>query len=224
MDLPNFSELSKTLMLILFFALTCTFFGSMWIDYLYPKALQRDSLSFPEQIQQRARFRKPALFLALLIFFSKAWSMTAMPALPYVIIATSFLLLMTVTDFEQQVILDEMVVAFALLGLCYVFHLQLPLANHLLASIGGGLFFLFLAFISKGALGGGDIKLIAALGLWLGWKSLLSVIIYGAIAGGVAALFLLITKQKSRHSYFAYGPYFALSGVGILLGWIRLLF
>ena len=101
-----------------------------------------------------------------------------MPALPYVILAISLLLLMTVTDFEQQVILDEMVFAFALLGLCYVFHLQLPLTDHLLASIGGGLLFLFLAIVSKGALGGGDIKLIAALGLWLGWKSLLSVILY----------------------------------------------
>ena len=224
MDLPNFSEILKALLLILFFALTCTFFGSMWIEYLYPKALQRGSLSFPEQIKQRARFRKPVLFLALLILFSKAWSMTAMPALPYVIIAISFLLLMTVTDFEQQVILDEMVVTFALLGLCYVFHLQLPLADHLLASIGGGMFFLFLAFISKGALGGGDIKLISALGLWLGWKSLLSVVLYGAIAGGIAASFLLITKKIKRKQFLAYGPYFALSAIGLMLKLLRTLF
>ena len=224
MDLPNFSEISKALLLILFLALTFTFFGSMWIEYLYLKALQRGSLSFPEQIKQRARFRKPALFLALLLFFSKAWSMTAMPTLPYVFIAISFLLLMTVTDFEQQVILDEMVVAFALLGLCYVFHLQLPLADHLLASIGGGLFFLFLAFISKGALGGGDIKLISALGLWLGWKSLLSVVLYGAIAGGVAASFLLITKKIKRKQFLAYGPYFALSAIGLMLNLLRTLF
>lgn len=224
MDLPNFSELSKTLMLILFFALTCTFFGSMWIDDLYPKALQRDSLSFPEQIQQRARFRKPALFLALLIFFSKAWSMTAMPARPYIIFAISLLLLMTITDFEQQVILDEMIVAFALLGLCYVFHLQLSLKDHLLASLGGGCFFLFLAFISKGALGGGDIKLIAALGLWLGSKALMSVIIYGAIIGGIAALFLILVKKTKRKQFIAYGPYYALSAVVVLLKLLRILF
>ena len=224
MDLPNFSEILKTFLMILLFALTCTFFGSMWIDYLYPKALQRDSLSFPEQIQQRARFRKPALFLALLFFFSKAWSMITVPELPYIIIAISLLLLMTVTDFEQQVILDEMVLTFALLGLCYVFHLQLPLTNHLLASIGGGLFFLFLAFISKGALGGGDIKLIAALGLWLGIKALLTVVIYGAIAGGIAALLLMLCRIIKRTQYIAYGPYFALSAVGIMLKWLRVLF
>ena len=224
MDLPNFSELSKPLMLILFFALTCTFFGSMWIEYLYPKALQRDSLSFPEQIQQRTRFRKPALFLALLFFFSKAWSMITVPALPYIILAICLLLLMTITDFEQQVILDEMIVAFALLGICYVFHLQLSLKDHLLASLGGGLFFLFLAFISKGALGGGDIKLIATLGLWLGSKALMSVIIYGAIIGGIAALFLILVKKTKRKQFIAYGPYYALSAVVVLLKLLRILF
>jgi leader peptidase (prepilin peptidase)/N-methyltransferase len=224
MDLLNSSEISNTGFPILLFALVCTFSGSMWINYLYPKALQRDSLSFPEQIQQRGRFRKPALFLALLFFFSKAWSMTAMPALPYIVIAISLLLLMTITDFEQQVILDEMIVAFALSGLCYVFHLQLSLKDHLLASLGGGCFFLFLAFISKGALGGGDIKLIAALGLWLGWRSLLSVILYGAIAGGIAALILLLTKKIKRKQFLAYGPYFALSAIGLMLQLLRGLF
>ncbi|MBQ7674206.1 MAG: prepilin peptidase, partial [Alphaproteobacteria bacterium] len=110
------------------------------------------------------------------------------------------------------------------LGLCYVFHLQLPLTNHLLASIGGGFFFLFLAFISKGALGGGDIKLIAALGLWLGIKALLTVVIYGAIAGGIAALLLMLCRIIKRTQYIAYGPYFALSAVGIMLKWLRVLF
>lgn len=224
MDLLIFLEIIKTHLPILLFALACTFFGSMWIDYLYSKALQRDILSFPEQLQQRARFRKPTLFLALLLFFSKAWNMITIPALPYIIIAISFLLLMTVTDFEQQVILDEMVFIFALLGLCYVFHLQLSLTDHLLASIGGGFFFLLLAFISKGALGGGDIKLIAALGLWLGWKALLSVILYGAIAGGIAALILLLLQKIKRKQFLAYGPYFALSAIGIMLKLLRTLF
>lgn len=224
MDLSNYSETFKILLPILLFALILTFSGSLWIDYLYPKALQRGSLSFPEQIQQRAKFRKPALFLAFLLFFSKAWSITTLPALPYIIIAISLLLWMTITDFEQQVILNEMVSVFALVGLCYVFHLQLPLTEHLLAAIGGGFFFLLLAFISKGALGGGDIKLIAALGLWLGWKSLLSVILYGAIAGGVAAFVLLLTKKIERKQFLAYGPYFALSAIGIMLKLLRTLF
>ena len=128
---------------------------------------------------------------------------------------------MTITDFEQQVILNEMVFVFALFGLCHTLHLQLSLQDHLLAALGGGLLFLFLAFISKGAMGGGDIKLIAALGLWLGIKALITVIIYGAIAGGIAALLLLLSKKVKRKQYLAYGPYFAISAICILLNLLR---
>ena len=144
-----------------------------------------------------------------------------MPTLLYLLVAISLLLFMTITDFEQQVILNEMVFVFALFGLCYTLHLQLSLQDHLLAALGGGLLFLFLAFISRGAVGGGDIKLIAALGLWLGIKALITVIIYGAIAGGIAALLLLLSKKVKRKQYLAYGPYFAISAICILLNLLR---
>lgn len=146
-----------------------------------------------------------------------------MPALLYLLVATALLLFMTITDFEQQVILNEMVFFFALLALCYTLHLHLSLQDHLLAALGGGLLFLFLAFITKGAIGGGDIKLIAALGLWLGIKPLISVIVYGAMAGGMAAILLLLARQIKRKEYLAYGPYFALSAIGVMLKLLRIL-
>ena len=221
MDLLNISETLKTCWPVPLLALAITFAGHTWINYLYPKALQRDSLSFPEQISQRAKWRKPLLFISLLLCFGKAWSLSTVPVLLYIIVAISLLLFMTITDFEQQVILNEMVFVFALFGLCHTLHLQLSLQDHLLAALGGGLLFLFLAFISKGAMGGGDIKLIAALGLWLGIKALITVIIYGAIAGGIAALLLLLSKKVKRKQYLAYGPYFAISAICILLNLFR---
>ena len=224
MDLSVYFESFKFHWPVLLLALLIAFAGNTWINYLYPKALQRNSLSFPDQINKRAKWRKSLLFISLLLFFSKAWSLSTMPALLYLLIAISLLLFMTITDFEQQVILNEMVFFFALFGLCYTLHLELPLQDHLLAALGGGLLFLFLTFISRGAIGGGDIKLITALGLWLGIKALLTVAIYGALAGGIAALILLLCRIIKRTQYIAYGPYFALSAVGIMLKWLRVLF
>ena len=223
MDLLNFSEALKTCWPLFLLALVITNAGNTWINYLYPKALQRNSLSFPEQIPQRAKWRKPLLYTSLLLCFGKAWSFSSMPELLYLLVAISLLLFMTVTDFEQQVILNEMVFAFALIGLCYTLHLNLSLQDHLLAALGGGLLFLFLAFISKGAIGGGDIKLIASLGLWLGSKALISIIIYGAIIGGIAALLLLLLKKTKRKQFIAYGPYYTLSAIGVLLHLLRIL-
>ncbi len=209
---------------IFLLSLACTITGSAWIDQLYPKAELRGSLSFPEEIPERSKFRRSILFFSLLLCLYRSWTLFVFPRLGYTLLAIIFLLLVTTTDFEQHVILNEMLLFFALAGICYTLHMDLPIANHLLASIGGGVLFLILAMLSNGAIGGGDIKLIATMGLWFGTRPLLSIILYGAMAGGIGALFLLITQKINRKQYLAYGPYFALSGIGIMLSWLRVLF
>ena len=217
--LDYFSIAIPTVLLSVLF----TVMGSTLMDYLYARA-PRDLLSFPEQVTTRAKYRRPLLFLLLTVYVGRACITVTPPALFYLVIAIVCLSIITATDFEQYVIFDVLLVPFAATGILYTIHMGLPITGHIAASLGGGLVFLLLAIVTKGAIGGGDIKLIAAMGLWLGIRPLLSVIVYGFIAGGVAAFILLLTKQKSRHSYFAYGPYFALSGLGILLKWFRALF
>lgn len=221
MELLNFSETSKAYCTVFFLSLLFSFFGSYWIDRLYQKVQNSDLLSFPEHITSRSVYRKPLLFLLLVSCIGRTFMIATTPVLFYWIAAIALLSFVTATDFEQYVIFDAMLLPLAIVGILYTLHMGLPLKEHVIASLGGGLLFFLLTVLTKGAIGGGDIKLIAALGLWLGYRPLLSVIAYGIMAGGVAALFFLISKQKSRHSYFAYGPYFALSGIGILLGWFR---
>lgn len=224
MDLLIFSETLKTYWPVCITTLACTVLVDYWINRLYCKKLHSNILSFPEQIIQRARFRKPLLFLLLALCFGKSWSHASGPHLVYLCIATALLSLVTITDFEQHVIFDDTLLPLAICGIGYTLHMQLPLTEHLAASFGGGLLFFLLALLTKGAIGGGDIKLIATLGLWLGIKALLTVIIYGAIAGGMMALLLLLLKKTTRKQFLAYGPYFALSAIGILLNVLHVSF
>ena len=217
MDFINFSESLKTYWPVFLLSFAFTWAGSYWIDKLYMQEQESDLLSFPEQILQRARFRKPLLFLLLAICMGKAWSIATGAKLIYLVIAIALLVFVSVTDFEQYVIFDSMLLPFAIAGVCYTLHMQLPITEHLAAALGGGLLFFLLTLLTKGAIGGGDIKLIAALGLWLGTKALIAVILYGAIAGGMGAIILLTTKKVTRKQYLAYGPYFALSGICALL-------
>ena len=186
-------------------AAALSFAGSFWIEKLYSNCSE---LTFPEEISSRGRFRKPILFISLLSFIliDNLWLMAAI----------FLLILMTVTDFEQYMLFDAMTLPFALIGAFFSWQNSLLQENLLAAAVGGGIF-LLLAIISKGALGGGDIKLIFGLGMWFGAEKLLNIILYGTILGGISALLMILAKKKSRGSYFAYGPYFTLSAIYFML-------
>ena len=108
----------------------------------------------------------------------------------FFVLYSSFLLTMMWSDIEQQIIKN----------------LQLPL--QLITAAVGGLAFLLLAILTRGGIGGGDIKLIAALGLWLKPEAMECTALGGIILGGLLALGAIITKRKSRKDYIPYGPGF----------------
>ena len=195
-------------------AAVLTLIGTRWINFLY--AMPNAPLSFPNEIESRAKFRTPCLFVLLTICIFNLWIIPA-PKNFYVAAAIFILSLIIFTDFEQYVIFDKMLLPFALIGGVEIFHLNLPLVERLIAAIIGGGIFLLLAILSRGGIGGGDIKLVAVLGIWLGVEKLLNVIIIAAIAGGLVAGILILAKKKDRKSYFAYGPYFALAAMYILI-------
>ena len=94
-----------------------------------------------------------------------------------------------------------------------------PVATHaLVGALLGFCIPLAAALATNGTgLGGGDIKLMASLGLWLGTDALIFVAAAGSIFGGLSALVLLLLGKKKRKSAFAYGPYFTLTTLALLL-------
>lgn len=76
---------------------------------------------------------------------------------------------------------------------------------------------LLLALAVPGGFGGGDIKLMFALGLLLGWKRTLLAAFLAILAGGGYAVFLLL-RGHDRKMQFAFGPFLCL-GAAIALLW-----
>lgn len=198
----------------LIIAFLLTIIGSHWIDFLYK--MPSAPLSFPKDIQQRAKFRKPILFVMLTVCLINLWEIPS-PLNFYLAAAIFFLALITFTDFEQYVIFNKMLIPFALIGFLAVAHLNFPILDRIIASISGGGIFLFLAILTNGGIGGGDIKLVSVIGIWLGTEKLLDVVLIACIVGGICAGIMILLKEKDRTSYFAYGPYFALATIFVLL-------
>ena len=194
-------------------AIIGAFAGNYWLKKLYQE--KESILTFPDkmfdQSQKRHKFLLPVLIILFILY-----QLTHNPTISdniFNLIFIYFLVLFTITDFEQQVIFDVMQLPFALCGLAFCLFSGFPLLNHLTAALGGGVIFLVLAILTRGGIGGGDIKLIAALGLWLGTTALIDVAAFGFIAGGIAAFILLVFKHKKRTDKFAYGPYFTLAAL-----------
>ena len=82
--------------------------------------------------------------------------------------------------------------------------------------LGGGLFFLII-LVSGGGMGGGDMKLGAMMGAFLGWKLVLLAILLGVFAGGAVAVVLLVTGSRGRKDPVPFGPFLALGAVLSLL-------
>ena len=85
------------------------------------------------------------------------------------------------------------------------------------AVVGGGIVFL-VAVISRGAVGGGDIKLMGMLGAALGWKGALAVLAFSQVAAALVALTLLVAQRAKRRDLLPVGAIISLLGMVMLLG------
>ena len=141
------------------------------------------------------------------------WQAPGLPQIVSALVVTGVLVTITLVDFQVRRIPNGLVLALMLWALVQPLWLGQPalIAAVLGLSIGGGLF-LLLALIRRGAMGAGDVKLAAALGVLLGYPLVLHGLFWGVLAAGVAALVLLATRRAGRKDTMAYGPYLALGG------------
>ena len=78
--------------------------------------------------------------------------------------------------------------------------------------LGGGLFYL-VAVVSRGGMGGGDIKLTAMMGAFLGMRDLGVAVFIGLLAGSAVGIALMIAGRKTRKDAIPFGPFLALGGI-----------
>lgn len=88
-------------------------------------------------------------------------------------------------------------------------------------AVGGYLFlysvgWLFMRVTGKEGMGQGDFKLLAALGAWLGWPALLSLVLIASITGALVGLWLRLRQKLTEEGYIPFGPFLALAGLGVM--------
>ena len=81
------------------------------------------------------------------------------------------------------------------------------------------------------AMGMGDVKLMGAMGLFFGLRSIISISVLSFLIGAVASIFLLVSKIKKTDEYIPFGPFIVVSAMlamvipeEALFGWLWVFF
>ena len=138
---------------------------------------------------------------------------------------TWLLVAMTLIDFDTKLLPDQMTYPLLWLGLFTnaVLGGIVDLQAAVIGAIAGYLFlwsvyWAFKLLTGKEGMGYGDFKLLGALGAWLGWQALPSVILIAAVVGLIYALGNMALKRQDRHDTIPFGPFLAVAG------WVTLYF
>lgn len=148
------------------------------------------------------------------------WLGEAMPTLLLVLLAAG-LLACCWWDLKTRTIPNWLNLAIALAAIPFWFSTGLALWPDMALQIGIAFiaFWVFAAAFAMGAMGGGDVKLIAALALWLPWKAVLVLVFLMSVAGGVLTLAYLIRHKLAKREEKLEIPY----GVAIAFGGLWLI-
>ncbi len=136
------------------------------------------------------------------------------------LVLTWSLISLTMIDFDHQLLPDNITLPLLWLGL--LVNTLLPettvsAADAVLGAIIGylslwSLYWIFKLLTGKEGMGYGDFKLLGALGAWMGWQSLLLIVILSSLVGAVVGIALLLFRGRDRNIPIPFGPYLAGAG------------
>ena len=125
-----------------------------------------------------------------------------------------------VIDYKHQIVPNRLNLTIFEVGIIFTFIYALSNVaismNMILGMIVGGGLFLIITLIGgvlygKETMGFGDVKLVAALGLFFGLSNIIVITLVSFLIGAVLSIILLLIKIKKTNEYIPFGPFIAIS-------------
>ncbi|MCE5301454.1 MAG: prepilin peptidase [Spirochaetia bacterium] len=130
----------------------------------------------------------------------------------FYIILMGYLVVLSFIDIDRKIVPDNMVLLLILtgtfFGICNI-NESVSLFDGIAGAAGTGIIAYGLNFFSNGKFGEGDVKLFAALGLCVGLRGSLTLMLISFMVGGVAGALLLVFKLKKRTDAVPFVPFIA---------------
>jgi len=154
-------------------------------------------------------------FLTGILFLFSAWSVGFELALAKYLFIVSLFIVISFIDLEHYLIPNSIIIFGFAVGIGLNIWVQdVTFLDSLLGFLAGGGLLLLLAVVSKGGMGGGDIKLAALIGFLLGWPKVLLGLFLGAFIAAIIGITLILAGFTKRREPIPFGPFIA---IGTLL-------
>ncbi|PHV08239.1 prepilin peptidase [Janthinobacterium sp. BJB412] len=133
------------------------------------------------------------------------------------------LIAMTFIDADTQLLPDDLTYPLLWAGLLVNLNgTFVPLHDAVVGAAAGylalwSIYWLFKLATGKEGMGYGDFKLLAALGAWLGWAMLPTIILLSSVVGALVGISLIIFARHGRNNPIPFGPYLAAAGLIAML-------
>lgn len=169
----------------------------------------------------------PAMELLTGILFAFAYAKLGFSVeLAAALLFVSLLIIITVSDFAYMLIPDKVLLVFGvLLAVVRIFSPLNPWWDSVTGAVFSFLLLLAVAILSKGGMGGGDIKLFFVIGIVLGFLHSLLTLFIAAFIGAIAGLIIIKKSGKGKKTPIPFGPSIAVAAVIVyfygneIVGW-----
>lgn len=132
-----------------------------------------------------------------------------------VAVLAAMLIVVIIGDLRRRIIPNRLNAAIALLALPYWWLSGLSLTDIAMQiGVAAGVFALFALAFRLGMMGGGDVKLVTALALWLPYAALAKLLVVMSIAGGILTVAMIVRRRFEKTGGKPEVPY----GVAIAIG------
>ena len=121
-------------------------------------------------------------------------------------------------DLEHRLLPNAITLPGLVVGLVSSMFLPPGFASALIGALGGGGFLWLVAeayyrYAGEEGMGGGDIKMLAMIGAFLGWKLTLLTLVLSSILGSVIGLTMVVTRLGGLKSALPFGTFLALAAI-----------
>ena len=204
------------------------FFIGKFVNWMNYRFLQEKKI-FSKEIFEKYLDYKPNLILSLVtmliyiillyIFGIGKTFLNNLNIIKYLVL-TPMILSAFIIDYKEQIIPNRLNLTIFETGLIFlfaagIFNVNIAI-NMFLGMLAGGGIFLLITLIGgmiagKEAMGFGDVKLMAGLGLYFGLANIILVTLVAFLLGAVISIILLVTKVRKTSEYIPFGPFIVMA-------------